>query len=278
MRIFWTTVAMLAVIAGGTTSGAHPRDGAQTSNGLDRALLPARAISLVEQAIQAPDVSPPDGARRQDELARWTHDFSEWKNWVARWGNRREPGWFSQSRERRQRPDPPVWLFDRCDDVEEDTGVMAEGCALLAEWAADYASAQVSNARVTASAQQEDEHKTIWWEHVHMDVLWPAMQSGVSTYGVIGMHVTTSVHGRLQIFVAPGAMLLNVSTRNGARAWKLATNYGIAYRLVQFGFPGNRRALLHVNLAKSWLLNAGPHVTTKSTDFVGFSITFKKTP
>ena len=70
----------------------------------------------------------------------------------------------------------------------------------------------------------------------------------------------------------------NVPMRNGARAWKLATNYGIACRLGQFRFPGNRRALLHVNLAKAWLLSGGPDVATKSTDFVGFSVTFKKTP
>ena len=110
-----------------------------------------------------------------------------------------------------------------------------------------------------------------------MDVAWPALQSGVALYGVIGMHATTSVRGRLEIFIAPGAMLLNVPTPDGTRAWKLATNYGIAYRLGQFRFPGNRQALLHVNLAKAWLLSAGADVPTRSTDFVGFSLTFKKT-
>ena len=197
---------------------------------------------------------------------------------MARWGNRREPGWFSGFRERRQRPDPPVWLFDQCGDLQEDTGTIADACILLGEWATDFATAELAKGRAAVSAGQEEDDKTIWWEHVHLDVGWPAMQSGVSLYGVVGMHATTSVRGRLQIFVAPGAMLLNVPTRDGDRAWKLATNYGIAFRLSEFSFPGNRRALLHVNLAKAWLLDAGPDVTTRSTDFVGFSITFKKTP
>lgn len=149
---------------------------------------------------------------------------------------------------------------------------MAEACSLVAEWRAGYATSRTTNVRVAASAAEEDDDKTIWWEHLHLDVAWPAVQSGVSLYGVVGMHATTSVRGRLEIFVAPGAMLLNVPTRTG-RAWKLATNYGIAYRLGQFRFPGNRHALLHVNLAKAWLLAAGPDVSTRSTDFVGFSVT-----
>jgi hypothetical protein len=271
MRILWTTVVILGFITGSTVSGL-----ARTNDGQDLPPLPARTIPLADSVLQAPAVAVPDAARRQDELQQWINDFSEWKAWMARWGNRREPGWFSDSRERRQRPVPPEWLFERCGYLEEDIGTTAEACTLLAEWRADYATTQATTARVALSSNREDEHKTIWWEHVHLDVGWPAMQSGVSLYGVVGMHATTNVAGRLEIFVAPGAMLLNVPTRNGARAWKLATNYGIAYRLGQFSIPGNRRALLHVNLAKAWLLSAGPDVATRSTDFVGFSITFNK--
>jgi hypothetical protein len=85
------------------------------------------------------------------------------------------------------------------------------------------------------------------------------------------------VKGRFQVFVAPGAMLLNVPTVDGSRAWRLATNYGIAYRLGQFTIPGSsRQAYLHLNIAKAWLLSAGPTVPTSSTDFVGLSVTFKK--
>jgi hypothetical protein len=264
--------AILTVILASTTSLL-----AQTT-GLDGELLPAQAIAAAQQPSPAPVLTPFDSAEREAELKRWVEEFTGWKNWNALWGNRRQPGWFSSSRTRRQRPDPPAWLLDRCVDPVDDDDVLSEGCTLLAEWGADLGTAQVANTRAAASASQEEEPRTRFWEHLHLDVLWPAMQSGSSLYGVVGMHATTSVKGRFQIFVAPGIMLLNVPTRNGGRAWKAAANYGIAYRLFDFSFPGGRQALLHLNLAKAWLLSAGPDVSTSSTDFVGFSITFKKTP
>jgi hypothetical protein len=251
---------------------------AQTDDRQEPTPLPVKSIPLAERAIQPPDLWAVDWGKRQDELQRWVDSFSAWKDWMEQWGNRREPGWFSTSRERRPRPDPPVWLFRRCPESPDDPDEIVEACTLLAEWGTDYPSAQAANVRATATVQSENEDKFTWWEHVHLDAGWPALQSSVSLFGVVGMHATTTVHGRLEVFVAPGAMLLNVPTNDGGRAWKLATNYGIAYRLGEFKFPGNRRALLHLNLAKAWLLDAGPDVPTKSTDFVGFSVTFKKTP
>jgi hypothetical protein len=271
MRILCITVSMVGVLLGGM-----PSAWAQLGDGQNIAPLPAQAIPLAEHAIEAPTLSPDPAG--EAELEQWIDAFSDWKRWRDQWGNRREPGWFSGFRNRKVRPDPPVWLADKCEDSVEDSDVVVTGCTLLAEWRADLATAQAATARTTATTAQEDSNKTIWWEHVHLDVAWPAMQSGMSYLGVVGVHATTSVRGRLQIFIAPGAMLLNVPTRYGARAWKLASNYGVAFRLGQFKFPGNKQALLHVNLAKAWLLNAGPDVPTKSADFVGFSVTFKKTP
>jgi len=242
-------------------------------------LVIAHPIGAAQQPAQAPVLVMFDIAERQAELDAWIEEFSDWKRWDAMWGNRRQPGWFRASSARKQRPDPPAWLFDHCGTPVDVGDVFAEGCTLLAEWSADYGTAHLANARAITTNAQEEEERTKFWEHLHLEMMWPAMQSGVSLYGVVGMHATTSVHGRLQIFVAPGIMLLNVPTRNGSRAWKAAANYGIAFRLVEFTFPGTeRRALLHVNLAKAWLFSAGPNVSSKSTDFVGFSITFKKTP
>jgi hypothetical protein len=101
------------------------------------------------------------------------------------------------------------------------------------------------------------------------------MQANLSIYGVIGVHATTHVKGRFEIFLAPGAMLVRVPVRGGGHAWKVATNYGITYRLGGFTLPGGRRALLHVNLAKAWIFAMGD-LPTDSTDFIGLSMTFKK--
>jgi hypothetical protein len=240
--------------------------------------LPSRTIPM-DTAHLAPSAILSDAAEaeRATELKQWVHDFTAWIEWSAEWGNRRERGWFTASRDRRQKPTPPVWLDSRCETVFDDADPLSSACALLAEWRKDSPNHPVRSTPVVAAAHQEDDRKTIWWEHLHADVLWPAMQWQASVYGVVGMHVATTVRGRFQVFIAPGAMLLNVPARNGTRVWKIAANYGIGYRLFDFTFPGNRPAALHVNLAKAWLLSdVKDAVTGRSTDFVGFSVSFKK--
>ena len=253
---------------------AAPLASAQTSE--PQSLLAGRRIPVAERATEAPVLQLWDTAARLEELEKWMEDFSAWKDWASTWGNRREPGWFSSARSRRPRPDPPLWLFQDCDGVALDG--REEACQLLAEWNAGPAAITQTPPAQVASKNAEDEPKTTWWEHVHLDAGWPAVQTGTGAYGVLGLHATTTVKGRFQVFVAPGAMLLNVPTVDGSRAWRLATNYGIAYRLGQFTIPGtSRQAYLHLNIAKAWLFSAGPSVPSSSTDFVGLSVTFKKT-
>jgi hypothetical protein len=203
--------------------------------------------------------------------------FAEWTQWWARWGNRPEPGLIGGGfRERREKPAPPAWLIAECDGGEFDLE-LDPACELLEDWRRDYPATLARQVRATGPAQLEEASKTIWWEHVHMDVLWPAMQWQASVYGVVGVHSTATVRGRLQVFLAPGVMLLNVPASNGTRAWKLAASYGMGYRLLDFTFPGSRPASLHLNLAKAWLLpDVGSVNIGRSVDFVGFSITFKK--
>jgi hypothetical protein len=265
-----TAVVILIVLAATTSASAQTTDtGTQP--------LAGRTIPLAELATQAPALPLWDDAVRRQQLEKWIAEFSAWKEWALAWGNRPEPGWFSGSRARRQKPDPPMWLFQECAAVAPDG--RDEACQLLAEWSVgSLAATQTPGAQVVSTAA-EDADKITWWEHVHLDAGWPALQSGVGIYGVLGMHATTTVRGRFQVFIAPGAMLLNVPTVDGGRAWRIATNYGIAYRLGEFTVPGtSRHAYLHLNLAKAWLLSAGASVPTRSTDFAGLSITFRKTP
>jgi hypothetical protein len=128
-----------------------------------------------------------------------------------------------------------------------------------------------------AAAPAEQTDKIVWWEHLHIDALWPALQWQSSVYGVIGTHATATIKGRWQVFLGPGTMLLNLPARDGGRVWKLAANYGVGYRLFEFTFPGGRPAVLHVNLAKAYLLSDAADVATGRTmDFVGFSMTFNR--
>ena len=107
--------------------------------------------------------------------------------------------------------------------------------------------------------------------------MWPALEARPDIIGVAGTHVTFTVKKRAHVFAAPGAMFVNLPTKSGGRAWKLATNYGIGFRLFNFIFPGGHPAEAHINMAKAWLLTDTRDVLGGRTmDFVGFSVTFKK--
>lgn len=241
--------------------------------------LPSKQVpQATVRAATAPDVD--DGRTdRSIEVAQWVRDYTEWKEWSARWGNRRQPGWFTGYQDRQDAPVPPAWLAASCTSVVDELDPLMQACVLLREWTDGFTATQLRAASASAIAQQEDDSRTVWWEHLHVDVLWPAMQWRSSMYGVIGMHAATTVRGRFQAFVAPGVMLLNLPSRNGSRAWKVAANYGIGYRLFDFVFPGGRLASLHVNAARAWVFSdVSDVVTGRTVDFAGFSLTFKKNP
>jgi hypothetical protein len=241
-------------------------------------LLPAR--TLAPDALLGPlgTLDNPETAERRVELQRWIKEFSAWQEWSAQWQGRRQPGWFTGFRARAQKPEPPPWLAGRCEAVFVDADPLMQACQLLAAWREEGAPAQrIRQVRVAVVTEGEEPPKTHWWENVHVDLMWPAVQWQASIYGVVGTHITTEVGGRLQVFTAPGAMLLNVPTRSGGRVWKFAANYGIGYRVMDFTLPGGRPAELHLNLAKMWLLSdAGDLLTGRTTDVIGFSLTFKR--
>jgi hypothetical protein len=264
-----TTVIWLALLLGVASSGRAQDPGEQPPP-----LLPSRVIPLGTEPL----VPPFDqAAERAAELKKWMEEFSDWQKWWAEWGNRREQGLFTGFRDRREKPAPPAWLPGRCEALLDDADPLAPACALLAEWNQDRATAQVRAAQAAKVARKEDRTKTIWWERIHVDLMWPATEWQAGIYGVVGMHTTVTVSGRVEIFIAPGAMLLSVPTHSGSRSWKLATNYGVGYRLFDFTLPTGRQAVLHVNLARAWIVSdVSDAVTGRSMNFAGFSVTFKK--
>ena len=233
------------------------------------------AAPAAAQTPGAPTV-PSDWNERVEELRTWVSAYSDWKSWNEKWRNKVEPGWVG-FKERRERPDPPVWLADECASLLAAEGILGEACALLAEWK-DPGSAKVRK-RAVAQAQSEKPTKTIWWEHVHLDAFWPMPEWRAGIYGVIGVHATVAVAGRFQIFVAPGAILVNLPSGGKSREWQPAADWGIAYRLTDFRFPGTGQwASLHFNFAKAWILTGQPGITKADIELAGFSFTFKKDP
>jgi hypothetical protein len=203
--------------------------------------LPSTAIEAATGQPAAPPALVDDGATEPlADVERWVRDYEEWKDWSSQWQNRRQPGWFTGFRDRRDPPVPPAWLSTRCVAVIEEQDPLMRACTLLREWNDGFIANQLRTAGAAAVAQREDEKKT---------------------------------------FVAPGVMVLNLPSRNGTRTWKVAANYGIGYRLFDFVFPGNRLASLHVNAARAWVMSDVADVATgRTVDFAGFSLTFKKNP
>ncbi len=265
----WACVAGTAVPATALASAA-PQESQDS-------ILPARVIGSGYVEFVQPDIAAWE--RRLLDLRQWVDDYETWKRWNAIWRNKREPGWL-HARDRRVRPDPPAWLGAECRDVVfEDEEIVTTACRLWAEWNDDQLTAQARQQTASARKQHEAPTKTIWWEHIHLDGLWPMTQWSSSIYGVLGVHATVEVAGRFQVFVAPGAILLNLPNGHNAREWRPATDYGIAYRLFDFTMPGvGRRASLHLNLAKAWVLAGPANVVQTSVDLAGFSVTLKRKP
>ena len=273
MHRFRVAVATVALSVGMVSIGFAQSTEEQASTPLPSHSLP---ISM-EGVAGMPHIVDRSAADRAVALEEWMTEFAEWQKWSMEWRGKRQKGWFTSFRDRREKPDPPAWLASECVTVIDEADPLVHACDLLAEWN-DEAGAEARRARLASMAAIEDNSKTIWWEHIHLDVLWPAMQWQASTQGVIGMHAAINVHGRLEIFAAPGAMMVNLPATNGTRVWRLATNYGFGVRLFEFKFPGfERRAVAHLNLAKGWVVTDYADLATgRSMDFVGFSMTFKK--
>jgi hypothetical protein len=266
-------LASLGVVFVACFAAARPAVG-QTVG--DRAQLPARVVESGTPIGLADNLV--DWERRFAELRQWIEEYRAWKAWADQWLGRRQPGWLG-AQSRRDRPNPPDWLAEECRNLVAGEGTLFDACVLFSDWAEDYASSQLRLERTTARAQGEVETKSQWWERVHVDLFWPMTQLRSTVYGVVGMHATMEVGGRLQVFVAPGVMLINVPTQSGTREWKPATDWGFSYRLFDFRFPGTERlATMHVNVAKAWVFAGPSNLFKTNIDLAGFSMTLKQTP
>jgi len=253
------------------------------SSGIGSALAePADPATALPSRSMVAAVRQPNAlslAERLAALDRWSRDYLQWRSWFQQWRNTREPGLFG-SQKRHDRPDPPPWLADACPVPADDMTPLVEGCRLFEEWStADVVQTLNSAQTTTARTKQEAPAKTIWWQHIHLDALWPMAQNTSGVFGLVGVHATVPIGGRTQMFLAPGAILVRVPDISGNQQWKPATDWGFSFRVLDFTMPGLRRpGTLHLNLARVWLF--GPAETPAGFDtsmyLAGFSLTFRK--
>lgn len=235
--------------------------------------IPTQSVALGASQDEPAGTPAPDLVEREQELKRWVADYSRWKQDDER-TTRRAP------RRIRPKPTPPEWLIEDCRDYPIDgKGPWADACRLLVDWNDDAGTAEIRRQIAEARAQKEAPTKSRWWEHVHLDTLWPMTQWGSSVYGIVGTHATVEIAGRFQVFIAPGAMLLNLPGERGTREWKLATDWGVAYRLTNFRLPGvSRQTQLHVNLVTAVVFSGPSNLVSNRINLAGFSFTFKPDP
>lgn len=237
--------------------------------------LPSRpiltAVPRVDEAISAGALL----ARIQE----WTRDFTTWKAWQDRWRNTREPGWF-KSKDRREPPVPPDWLPSMCARSAQDDEILADACSALRDWTSnDLGADAVSQQLAQNRTSHERPNRTQWWERVHVDAYWPMTRSGTSAFGIVGMHATMQIAKRVQVFMAPGIILMRVPTLDGSHTVSAATDWGFSYRLFDFRMPVFQRATsAHLNIAKVWMLGNNANLASLGGDMyvAGFSLTFRK--
>jgi hypothetical protein len=232
--------------------------------------------SAGERGGQDPPVTATLSRDQMSLVERWVRDYTAWKAWFAKWHNRAEPGLFG-TRERRPRPDPPAILLDTCPVPPSADPVLVNACRLLDEWQNDDVATELIKQQVAITrAQKETEDRSVWWRHVHFDALWPMTQGTSGIYGLVGLHSTIDLTGRVELFLAPGAMLMRVPGPAGPE-WKPATDWGLSYRVTDFTMPGTRRPVtLHLNMARVWLFGQREGMPQSDMYLAGFSLTFRK--
>jgi hypothetical protein len=236
----------------------------------DADLLPSRNLVFNPMPLVAEPRLIVLSDERLQEIDDWTRDFTAWQTWAARWTNRRQPGKWAYVVDRQQKPDPPVWLEDACAFADGDTR-LTHACDLLVSWHDDLTTGKIRRTVVDARAEQEAPSRSVWWQHLHIDGAWSTTQSNAMTFALVGAHYTIDVEGRLQIFAAPGMLVVSVPSLSGSRELWPATDWGASYRLFNVG-----RSTVHFNLVHAWILGSGASsLLNPNITLAGFSFTFR---
>jgi len=243
-------------------------------------IVVAQSVSpLPSHPIAIPDLAPAVGLADEQllRLTQWTRAYREWRAWYLQWRNQPEPGMFGV-RARRDPPVPPAWLPTVCAGVVEEAGPVAEACAAWREWQAnDMAATLMTEQIAQARAAVETPHKTLWWERVHVDALWPMTRAGSNAFGVVGVHTTIHVTKRFQVFLLPGVILMRAPGLDGVQNWSAATDWGFSFRLFDLRVPlAARPGTVHLNMARVWMFGASGVATTGETYLAGLSLSFKQ--
>jgi hypothetical protein len=154
-----------------------------------------------------------------------------------------------------------------CASLPEEKRRQTEACKTEEEKQED-----AFQALVEQRADKEKPKHSSFLQWVHFDGLWVPAQSGASSYGLVGAHMTIADVKGANIFGPPGVMLV-LDTRNGRQRLRPALTWGVSMHLTDFRLPGTERATqLYLNLTKCWTTGGYESGLTMA----GLSVTFKQ--
>jgi len=165
---------------------------------------------------------------------------------------------------------PSLWAQSddkACARLPEETRRQTEACKSEAEKQED-----AYQALLEERADKEKPKHSSFLQWVHFDGLWMPLQSGASSYGLIGAHMTIADVKGANIFGPPGVMLV-LDSRNGKQRFRPALTWGVSMHLTDFRLPATERATqLYLNLTKCWTTGGYESGLTMA----GLSVTFKQ--
>ena len=155
-------------------------------------------------------------------IERWARDYTAWKAWFAEWRNKRN----KPRSEHVPGVRAPIRQTPCSGAPSRSVKLTARRCVPAARRMAlerrrDRDPQTAGGGRADA---KENDQKTVWWQHIHLDALWPMTQGTSGVYGILGLHTTIDLTGRVELFVAPGAILMRVPGPSGNGEWKPATD------------------------------------------------------
>lgn len=254
-----------------------------------RVLLTAVALGLLcsEARAQSPELDL-DELRWETEI--WMAEYEPWRvqrDFNSEFEEERHTYIRSLSYSQRQKvtkpeltflelPLPPDGLVFYCETVDQtvsESEMMVKACELYADLRNYLDHGRRSRILAARLLQDQPAPKTKFWERFQIDLMHAHAEIGYSNiWGLVGLHYSIPVPGakRLEIYPAPGLMLLNLP--NVSSQWNLtpAFTWGFGFRCCEIPL-GEKKLVVFLNISRVW--NASD--TSQVVNLAGLSVSWR---
>lgn len=213
----------------------------------------------------------------EKELKKWMDKDQDWKDWCEKWCNKALR--HEAITRIRPRPEPPVWLSERCANhlflVDE---LLSQACTLLGEITEDFKVANVRNEIEAAQKKKEAPERINFLEKIHFGSGWPVIRDveSFNNFALLAVHYSLRTVGRWEAN-SPGFILLNIARPGEEKRMKFGTYISVGFKWREVRLLG-RPYVLHFNMVNAWTSGSvGESLGFQETlSLAGLSITLKK--